>query len=72
MLAIALTALALSGLTVYLSFRLIRAERREFARRESVLVDQVCHLAGRTWTPPPRETFAPLPDPSPDYDLAEF
>lgn len=73
MLIIALACLALAGLTVYLSFRLIRGERREHARERALLVDQVCNLAGKPWTPPPATMrTAPAREPIPDLDLAEF
>jgi hypothetical protein len=56
-------------------FRTSRWWARELVRREQAweqerarLVDQICHLAGRPWTLPPR----PLPDRPPVVEESEY
>lgn len=58
--ALVLTILAFAGL--------IRAQQRAHARREDLLVNQLLHAVGKTWTPSPdvelresrRQTSHPL------------
>lgn len=42
--------------------RALERARREHARREDLLVNQLLHAAGRTWTPPPADDWQPEPD----------
>lgn len=71
MLIVALACLALAGLTVYLALRLIRSERREFARERALILDQLLHAAGKTWSPPPARSVEKLErEPDPDRELA--
>lgn len=46
---------------------LVRSIVRQAARERATLIDQIMHLAGRTWTPPPAE---PVGEPYED-DLAD-
>lgn len=39
--------------------------RREAARREMLLVDQICHLAGRPWNAPPAHPVEPVEETQP-------
>lgn len=42
---------------------LLRSVQRAAARREDLLVNQILHLSGRTWTPPPADEWrAPRDD----------
>ncbi len=52
---IVLAALTLAGwaITVALFLRSADRARREHARREDLLVNQLCSLAGRPWLPSP-------------------
>lgn len=70
--ALAATALTFAGI--------IRSLVRQQARERGLLVDQVCHLSGRSWSPPPaaheprefpeRETFRNV-EQLPEWALAE-
>ncbi len=52
---IVLSALLIAGwaATVVVLVRSLDRARREHARREDLLVNQLCSLAGRPWLPPP-------------------
>jgi len=52
-LAVALAALAVLAFTVYMAAMLFRGLVRQQARDRELLLNQIMHLAGRTWTPPP-------------------
>ena len=55
MIYVALTeAVALVALTMVFA-GLVRSMIRQQARERMLLLDQIMHLAGRTWTPPPSE-----------------
>lgn len=61
MLAVAVACLALAGIVSLAAYRLLRLERREHVRQAQAwteeraqLVDRICNLAGKPWTPPPR------------------
>ena len=41
----------------------VRSLVRQQARERATLIDQICHLAGRTWTPPPAEQASEPFDP---------
>lgn len=46
--------------TVAVFARHLDRARREHARREDLLVNQVCALAGRPWLPPPADDVPAL------------
>jgi hypothetical protein len=52
-LTVALAALAVLALALYLSAALFRGLVRQQARERELLLNQIMHLAGRTWQPPP-------------------
>jgi len=52
-LAVAITALAVLAFTIYTTGALFRGLVRQQARERELLLNQIMHLAGRTWTPPP-------------------
>ena len=52
-LAVALAALAVLAFTVYMAAMLFRGLVRQQARERELLLNQIMHLAGRTWTSPP-------------------
>ena len=52
-LAVAITALAVLAFTIYTTGMLFRNLVRQQARERELLLNQIMHLAGRTWTPPP-------------------
>jgi hypothetical protein len=52
-LAVAITALAVLAFTIYTTGALFRNLVRQQARERELLLNQIMHLAGRTWTPPP-------------------
>ena len=63
MLAVAITAVcAFAAVSLALAHAL-RAQIRQAARREDLLVNQVCALAGKPWQSPParEEVFVPEP-----------
>lgn len=64
---LALAIVAALGITVV---RYMRAIVHELQRQNARLVNQVCHLAGRDWEPPPADV-AHLPPPLPDLDLVD-
>lgn len=47
----------------------IRSLVRSHARERELLINQIMHLAGRTWTPPPADT---VPDFPPDEETDRF
>lgn len=53
MLYVALAALGVAALAVVVFGNLLRIERRQSARREDLLINQVCNLAGRPWQQAP-------------------
>lgn len=61
----ALAAVAVVGWTVTtLAFlRSLNSARREHARREDLLVNQICSLAGKPWLPPPADEGWTMPEP---------
>jgi len=52
-LAVALAALAVLALAIYLCAAMVRGLVRQQARERELLLNQIMHLSGRTWTPPP-------------------
>lgn len=57
-------ALALTvgwAVTVAVGARAFDRARREHGRREDLLVNQVCALAGRPWQSPPSDEYTPPP-----------
>ena len=61
MLYVALAAVAATCLVTLAFSALLRSQLRQAARREDLLVNQVCSLAGRPWqSPPSRENPPPL------------
>jgi len=35
--------------------RAVQSERREHARERGLLINQILHLSGKTWSPPPAD-----------------
>lgn len=59
-----MTAVALALITVLLVVCVLfvgalERQRRAHARREDLLVNQLMHLAGKTWSPAPAESWGP-------------
>jgi heme exporter protein D len=52
-LAVAITALAVLAFTIYTTGTLFRGLVRQQARERELLLNQIMHLAGRTWQQPP-------------------
>lgn len=52
----AITVLALAS-TVAGFLRYVASQARQHARERQTLIDQVCHLSGRPWTPPPADQW---------------
>lgn len=50
-LAVAVLSLAVAGAVV----QALRAQVREHARERQLLTNQVLHLSGKTWQPPPAD-----------------
>lgn len=44
---------------------LVRSLVRSHTRERALLVNQILHLSGRTWTPPPAEEWKPSTDGEP-------
>ena len=61
-LAVALAALAVLALALYLAVALVRGIVRQQARERELLLNQLMHLSGRTWSPPP--AAEPLAEPA--------
>jgi hypothetical protein len=55
---------ALIAVTVALA-GLLGRQQRAHDRREDLLVNQILHLSGRTWTPPPADEWGPAKDGEP-------
>ena len=53
-LAVAIAALVVLAFALYLSAALFRNLVRQQARERELLLNQIMHLAGRTWQPPPQ------------------
>ena len=49
----AIAALVVLAFALYLSAALFRNLVRQQARERELLLNQIMHLAGRTWQPPP-------------------
>lgn len=63
MTVVAVALVALLAVTVLLSARERRSLVRQQARERELLLNQIMHLAGRTWTPPPADNaWAPPAD----------
>jgi len=81
MIYVAFAAVALA-LIEGLSFAsIVRSLVRQQARERDLLLNQIMHLSGRTWTPPPAHDPRPAPEPReternfdmlPDWELAEL
>jgi hypothetical protein len=56
---LALALIAASGIFA----SVIRSMVRQQARERQLLLDQILHLSGRTWTPPPVEQWEPPVEP---------
>jgi len=50
---VAVAALVVLALAIYLAATLFRGLVRQQARERELLLNQIIHLAGRTWQPPP-------------------
>jgi len=72
---VAVAALAVLALALYSAGALFRSMVRQQARERELLLNQIMHLAGRTWQPPPvpdepyavDETVIIDPSQLPDY-----
>ncbi len=74
MVIVALAAIAAAVLEAFVFVRILREERRAEARARAAdaterarLIDQLCHLSGRPWTPPPRVDVPRVEEPALDY-----
>jgi len=81
MIYVAFTALAVSAVTALALASVLRSLVRQQARERDLLLNQIMHLSGRTWTPPPAHDPRPAPEPReternfdmlPDWELAEL
>ena len=52
-LAVAISALVVLAFAIYMAGALVRGMVRQQARERELLLNQIMHLAGRTWQPPP-------------------
>lgn len=60
MTAVAVICIAVLALAPSVAFAsLIRSLIRQHARERELLLNQIMHLAGRTWTPPPADQWDP-------------
>lgn len=59
MLAVAIGSLGALLVSVSVLGRLLVSQQRAHARREDLLVNQLMHLAGKTWSPAPAESWGP-------------
>ena len=50
---VAVAALVVLALAIYLAATLFRGLVRQQARERELLLNQIMHLSGRTWQPPP-------------------
>lgn len=57
-------AVAALVVCVLILARMIDRDRREHARERTLMLNQLMHLAGRTWQPPP----AAEPDPAEEFE----
>lgn len=57
-------AVAALVVCVLILARMIDRDRREHARERTLMLNQLMHLAGRTWQPPP----APEPTAADEFD----
>jgi hypothetical protein len=81
MIYLAFASLAVAALTALALASVVRSLVRQQARERDLLLNQIMHLSGRTWTPPPaqreprtetpRETIRNL-DMLPEWELAEL
>ncbi len=62
MIYVALAEAAALTVVVVAFTGLLRSQSRAHARREDLLVNQVCSLAGRPWQPPPAQRDEPVED----------
>lgn len=53
MMYVALAACGSTAVVAVVFGNLLRTVIRQAARREDLLVNQLCNMAGRPWTPPP-------------------
>ncbi len=67
MLYVALALAAVLAVTVLAFAGLLRSQSRGHARREDLLVNQLCALAGRPWSTPPAQEAASF---APERELA--
>lgn len=80
MIYIVLPLIVLNVVTIVLFGGIIKSLARSHARERGLLIDQLMHLAGKSWTPPPAEqwtapkpgeplvSFTATPEQSPLYD----
>lgn len=57
MLYVCLALVAALALTVALCANLLRSQQRAAARERDLLLNQLLHLAGRSWQPAPADTW---------------
>lgn len=65
MTAVALFAAAAFFFAYCVTVRAKEAQARQHARERGLLIDQILHLSGRTWTPPPADEWQPPADEEP-------
>ena len=66
MLAVAIAAIVALALVALALAHALRAQIRQAARREDLLVNQVCALAGKPWLEPPSYDRPAPPEPEMD------
>jgi len=65
MLYVALFLIAALVAVVVAFAGIVRSLIRQHARERDLLVNQILHLSGRTWTPPPADEWGPATDGEP-------
>jgi hypothetical protein len=70
-LIVCLALLAVLAATIATFAGLLTRAQRAHSRREDLLINQILHLSGRTWTPPPADEWKAAGDGEPlvrEYD----
>lgn len=73
MFTVAVGALTVAAVVGASTGATVRHLIRQGARERQLLIDQICHLSGRAWTPPPAEVYeVPEPQVLPDPVVRHF
>lgn len=62
---VALALVTLLAVVLSIFTGLLRSLQRSHSRERDKLIDQVMHLSGKTWTPPPADEWKPPSDGEP-------